>query len=175
MKRYFLAAALAASPAQASDKDWQAASDIGVYSLMALSIGLPAVEGDEHGAFQAAGSLAVTTALTELGKEAFPKLRPDGSDRRSFPSGHTSRAFAAAATLYNRQGNDIGIPAFAVAALVGLARVEGRKHDVEDVLAGGALGAVTGFLITRKQPVSRSALVPWGDSKRGGISFAMRF
>lgn len=169
-------AACIAAPASASDKGWQKASDVGAYSLMALSVGLPLIEGDEQGALQAGGSLAATSLLTEGLKEAFPKLRPDGSDRKSFPSGHTSRSFAAAATIYNRRGAEWGIPAFAVAGFVGLARVEGKKHYWSDVAVGAALGTVTGLLITRKRPEEQSALVtPWADTKGGGVSVAMRF
>lgn len=172
----FAALALSASPLAASEKGWRTASDVGVYSLIALSIGVPLAEGDKHGAFQAAGSFAATSLLTEGLKEAFPKTRPDGSDRKSFPSGHTSRSFAAAATLYNRQGQAIGIPAFAVAGFVGLARVEGNKHFWSDVAAGAALGTVTGLLITRKPPGEKQAMiVPWVEQGGGGVSLSMRF
>lgn len=181
MMRYagWLLAASIAVPATAhanSAKGWQTASDIGVYSLMALSIGIPVAKKDKHGAYQAAGSLAATSLLTEGLKQTFPKLRPDGSDRKSFPSAHTSRSFAAAATLYNRQGRAIGIPAFAVAAFVGVARVEGNKHFWSDVMAGAALGTAAGFLITRKRPSEQSAsIVPWIERNGGGISIAARF
>ena len=107
-------------------------------------------------------------------KEAFPELRPDGSDRKSFPSAHTSLAFAAASTLYNRQGGKVGIPAFAVAAFVGLARVQADKHHWYDCVAGAGVGLASGFLITRKAN-QRVAVVPWGDSKGGGFSLAARF
>jgi membrane-associated phospholipid phosphatase len=167
---------LASTPAQASDKGWQRASDVGVYSLMALSVGIPLIKGDEPGALQAAGSLAATSLITEGMKEAFPRLRPDGSDRKSFPSGHTSRSFAAAATIYNRQGKTLGIPAFVVAGFVGVARVEGNKHFWSDVAVGAALGTLTGLLITNERPNERTAtVIPWADTTGGGISVAMRF
>ncbi len=167
---------LCVAPAQASDKDWQTASDVALYGLVATSLGVPLAKGDTQGALQAGGSYAATSLLTLGAKEAFPKLRPDGSDRKSMPSGHTSRAFAAAATLYNRQGESWGIPAFAVAGFVGLARVEGRKHYWSDVAVGAALGTVTGLLITRERPDARAAqIVPWGDSKGGGVSLSARF
>ncbi len=121
------AVAVSPSAALASDKDWQTVSDVGAYSLMAFSIGLPIIKKDEHGAYQAAGSLVATSVITEGLKAAFPKTRPDGSDRKSFPSGHTSRSFSSAATIYNRYGASYGIPAFAVASLVGVARVQGTS------------------------------------------------
>lgn len=165
-----------AAPSQAKPSDWQTASNVAVYSLMALSIGLPAAERDKQGVFQAAGSIATTSLVTEGMKAAFPKTRPDGSDRKSFPSGHASRAFAAAATLYNRQGQNIGIPAFVVAGFVGLARVEGKKHYWADVAAGAALGTAAGFLITNSPPQGNQAVLsPWVEHKGGGLSFAMRF
>lgn len=176
--RLLSAAALVsfASPLHAKPSDWQTASNVAVYSLMALSIGLPAAQGDKPGAFQAAGSIAATSLVTEGMKEAFPESRPDGSDRKSFPSGHASRAFAAAATLYNRQGQKIEIPAFVVAGFVGIARVEGKKHYWTDVAAGAALGTAAGFLITNAAPPgNQAALSPWVEHKGGGLSLAIRF
>lgn len=171
-----IALALTSVPVQASEKGWQDASDIGAYSLMALSVGIPALKGDGKGALQAGGSFLATSLVTEGLKEAFPKTRPDGSDRKSFPSGHTSRSFAAAATLYNRQGASIGIPAFVVAGFVGLARVEGKKHYWSDVAVGAALGTATGLLITRK-PAGKnaSALMPWVEHKGAGFSYVKAF
>ncbi len=172
---FALSALLTAAPARADEKDWQTVSDIGAYGLMAASIGLPVIKKDKHGAFQAAGSFVATSLVTEAIKEAFPKTRPDGSDRKSFPSGHTSRSFSSAATIYNRYGPKYGIPAFAVASLVGVARHEGRKHYWVDVIAGAALGSASGFLITHKRPSTQTAFIPWGDTKSAGITIATRF
>jgi membrane-associated phospholipid phosphatase len=171
-----VAAVGVASPAQASPQGWQTASDIGVYSLMAASIGVPLVRKDTKGALQAAGSIGAAALVATGLKEAFPKTRPDGSDRKSFPSGHTSNAFAAAASLTERQGLAVGIPAFAVAGFVGLARVEGKKHYWSDVAVGAGIGTVAGFLITHKHPDARqTALYPWGDTKSAGFTYAARF
>ena len=167
--------AVAATPASASKKGWADASDVGAYGLMAASIGVPLVKKDSKGALQAAGSLAAVSLVTEGMKEAFPEWRPDRSDRKSFPSGHTSRSFAAAATLFNRNGKSIGIPAMIVASFVGVARVQADKHHWHDVAVGAGLGLATGFLITGKKENSQTAFVPWADTKGGGVSFAMRF
>ncbi len=165
---------LLASPAKADKDDWAKISDIGAYSLMAVSIGLPLAQGDKKGAIQAGGSLAATSLITEGLKQAFPKTRPDLSDLKSFPSGHTSRSFSSAATLYNRQGPKVGIPAFAVAALVGTARVKADKHYWSDVLVGAAIGTGSGLLLTRKR-ATNSEFMPWADTKGGGFSYALRF
>ncbi len=170
-----LVSTIIVTPAQAKDSDWAKASDIGAYGLIGLSIGLPIAKSDKKGAVQAALSLAVTSGVTEAMKEAFPKTRPDGSNRKSFPSGHTSRSFSAAASLYNRQGAKIGIPAFAVAGFVGVARVKANKHYWSDVAVGAALGTAAGFLITKTPADSKSALIPWGDSKGGGLTLVARF
>jgi membrane-associated phospholipid phosphatase len=163
------------SPAQAkNEKSWDTASTIGAYGLTTVALGLPLIKGDEKGALQAGGSVAGAQLVTFALKEAFPELRPDGSDRKSFPSGHTSMAFAAASSLYRRQGKSVGVPALAVAAFVGLARVKADKHHWYDVLAGAGIGAASGFLITNK-PERKTALIPWGDTKGGGLAFAMRF
>lgn len=90
-------------------------------------------------------------------------------------SGYTSVSFAAAASLYNREGKAIGIPALIVASLVGVARIKADKHFYYDVLVGAGIGLAAGFLITHDRPQRRTALVPWGDTKGGGVALAMRF
>lgn len=166
---------LSPSAAYASKEGWATASDVGAYSLMAISLGLPVIEKDKNGALQALGSFGAASLVTEGLKQAFPTLRPDGSDRKSFPSGHTSRSFAAAATLWERQGPIVGISAMVVAGLVGTARIKADKHRFSEVAVGAAIGLASGILITNRKPGSQSALVPWGDMSGGGIAFAMRF
>jgi membrane-associated phospholipid phosphatase len=169
-------AACAAAPAQAgSEKSWGKISDVGAYGLAIAAIGVPLVDKDRNGALQAGGSIVATSLITTGLKEAFPELRPDGSDRKSFPSGHTGMAFAAASSLYNRQGGSVGIPALAVATLVGIARVKADKHHWYDVAVGAGIGGGIGFFLTHKKPDRVSAFVPWGDTKGGGFTYAVRF
>jgi membrane-associated phospholipid phosphatase len=178
ISRITLAALLATAPMQAqakNEKAWATASDFGVAGLSLAALGLPIAQGDTQGAFQAAGSLGASALITTGLKYTFPELRPDGSDRKSFPSGHTSTAFAAAATLYNRQGADIGVPAMLAASFVGLARVQADKHHWYDVVVGAGIGSASGFLITRKRSQREALVLPWGDSKSAGVSVAMRF
>ncbi|HEX8445103.1 MAG TPA: phosphatase PAP2 family protein [Sphingomonas sp.] len=165
---------LISSPAAASHRGWGKASGIARDALVGVALGVPAVQGDWHGDLQAAGSLIATGGATYALKELIPERRPDGSDRKSFPSGHTSIAFAAAGTLENRYGWQAGLPAFALATFVGVARVEARRHHWYDAVAGAALGTGTAFAITR-QRTSDVRLVPWGDGSGGGLSLAARF
>lgn len=171
-----LTSALVSAPALAKgEKSWDTASSIGAYGLATVAIGYPLVTGDTNGALQAGGSIAAAQLLTYGLKEAFPEWRPDRSDRKSFPSGHTSMAFAAASTIFNREGASAGLPALAVAAFVGVARVQADKHHWYDCLAGAAIGSASGFLITKTRPDRRVAFIPWGDTRSAGVAFAMRF
>lgn len=164
----------AAAPAAASDKGWDDAGSIARDALVVAAFGVPAVQGDWDGVLQAGGSIATSAGITYGMKEAFPERRPDGSDNKSFPSGHTSMSFAAAATLQNRYGWKVGVPAQIVAAFVGFSRVEAKKHHVHDVLVGAAIGEASGFLITRRAS-DRVQVFPWGDTKGGGVAMTMRF
>jgi len=170
----FAVSSLIAAPCLASDKTWDDIGTVGEYTLVAAALGIPALKGDWNGGLQAAGSMGAASLVATGLKEAFPKTRPDGSDDKSFPSGHTSVSFAAAATLTNRYGWQVGLPAHALAAFVGASRVEARKHFVVDVLAGAAIGELSGFLITKRFD-DNVVIIPWADTQGAGIVVAGRF
>ena len=79
--------------------------------------------------------------------------RPDGSNRHSFPSGHTATAFMTATMLNKEYGYKspwVGIGAYSVATATGLMRMANNKHWLSDVLAGAGIGIITteiGYLL----------------------------
>lgn len=135
---------------------------------------MPLIYADEQGALQAGASVGAAVLTTQGLKRLFPEVRPDGSNNRSFPSGHTSIAFSAAASILERRGQSEGIPAFALASFVGIARVEANKHFWYDAAAGAAIGSVSGLLITHR-PGASDAVIPWGDAHSAGVIYAVRF
>lgn len=163
-----------ATPAYAGDKEWATASDIGRGALVLTALGLPAARGDWKGTKQAAFSLGATYVVTTGLKHVVDEERPDETNDKSFPSGHTSSSFAAAATLHKRHGWEVGVPAHIVATFVGVARVRGDKHFVHDVVAGAVIGEAAGWLLTDRKNDGVQWL-PWADRKGGGVTVAMRF
>lgn len=180
MKRYSMALVVAGVvgatpvPAMAGPNGWAKASDVGRDLLVGAALGVPAVQGDWRGDLEAAGSMLAAGGTTFVLKELVHERRPDGSDNQSFPSGHTSISFAAAASLEKRYGWKAGLPALAVASFVGLARVEADKHYAHDVVAGAAIGLVGGFLLTSRHD-DRVRLTPWSTRGGGGVDVALRF
>lgn len=64
----------------------------------------------------------------------------------SFPSGHTTGAFAAATVFALEYKKTPWIPvlSYSVATLIGLSRITENKHWLTDIVAGAALGFLTG-------------------------------
>lgn len=169
-----LALGLATPAAAASNASWGKASDIGRDGLVLAAFAVPAVHGDLEGMGSAALSQAATGFVTKKLKNWTDETRPDGSDTKSFPSGHTSASFAAAATLHKRYGWKYGVPAYAVASFVGVARVQADRHYVHDVLAGAAIGTAGGWFLTRRRN-DKVQWLPWGGARGGGVDLAVRF
>ncbi len=79
-----------------------------------------------------------------LGKYVYPDITKMPHSY-SFPSGHTSSAFAAGVAIlcYNRKG---GIPATLFAFLMGFTRIYVGVHYTTDVIAGAVVGVIYAFI-----------------------------
>ncbi len=79
-------------------------------------------------------------------KSAARVMRPDGSTKNSFPSGHTATVFMGA-ELLRREYQDvspwIGVAGYSVAAFTGFMRMYNNRHWLTDVLAGAGVGILS--------------------------------
>lgn len=67
----------------------------------------------------------------------------------SFPSGHAGACFAVASAMFLCLPKKVGIPALAVAALIGFSRLYVGVHYPTDVLGGMLVGCLTGWAAWR--------------------------
>lgn len=161
--------------AGASDEDtWKDISNVGVISLIGTALILPSTRNDWEGLRQAVYSVGSSATIALIGKALVDEERPNNKGDDSFPSGHTANAFASATTLHRRYGWQIGMPAYAVATLTGIARERAREHHWYDVVAGAAIGGATGWFFTDAFN-DKVQLVPWVDSKGAGVAVSMRW
>jgi len=82
--------------------------------------------------------------LVEPIKFATHRLRPDGSDHQSFPSGHASATFATATVIERHLGWRKSILGYAIASYVAMSRIHDDKHYLSDVVFGAAVGSIAG-------------------------------
>ncbi|HUS03127.1 MAG TPA: phosphatase PAP2 family protein [Chitinophagaceae bacterium] len=93
----------------------------------------------------------------------------------SFPSGHTTVVFAAATVFAKEYQNTLAIPiiAYSAATLVGISRVVENAHWATDVLAGAALGYLSGRLIVNNY--HRLAKIKAPEQNKGTVSFNLQY
>jgi hypothetical protein len=93
-----------------------------------------------------ATSYIVTGAVVRTMKSSIHVMRPDGSNSKSFPSGHTATAFVGAHILFKEYKDTspwIGIAGYTVAAGTGALRILNKKHWLSDVVTGAGIGIVS--------------------------------
>lgn len=118
-----------------------------------------------------AASFVMNAGVTYALKHSIHERRPDGTDNRSFPSGHTSIAFCGATTFmheYYSVSPWIGVAGYAVATTVAVDRVRRNRHHWGDVVAGAAIGCLSaeaGYLI--------GDLILGKDKKNDDVSLAV--
>jgi hypothetical protein len=166
----------------------QMGSDIGLYSSLAMPFAFSLIDqlispapdgwaGTGKDMAVLAETLALSYGVTAALKSIVARPRPLSYDpswsiddrssadaSHSFPSGHTSMAFAAATaysmTFMKRHPKSpwiipMWVGTEAVAAAVGVLRTEAGKHFWTDVLAGAGVGIAAGLII------------PWLHSRKG--------
>jgi membrane-associated phospholipid phosphatase len=101
----------------------------------------------------------VNAGLTYSIKFAVRRDRPDGGPL-SFPSGHSSAAFATATVLQRDLGWRVGAPAYGVAAYVAVSRLTENQHFLSDVIFGAAVGLVAGRAVTIRHGGCTMVVVP---------------
>lgn len=112
-------------------------------------------------------SLIYTYTLTEYVKSIVKRTRPDGTDNRSFFSGHTATTFAAATYLWKELDDfyddwnltkhnstlksvfEIGTFSmlYGWAGFVGYSRIRDNKHYLSDVIIGAAVGTLISHFV----------------------------
>ena len=155
-------------------------------------------------------ALLLSAAATELVKGVAGRDRPyvvppdadefslmrgfTGAGRTSFPSGHTSAAFALAAVVdeegavnWPHAARIVTPVTYGLASLVGLSRIYKDRHWASDVAVGALLGEYSGLIVerfSRRHPHNAlerwlipSAVVPEHDTggRAGGTAIALEW
>lgn len=142
------------SAAEISDPRGSKAADVLEYVPVPLPWVIKAAGGETRSGW---GRMAVsqgfggifTIGLTESLKRTIHEPRPDGSDYRSFPSGHAAIAFMGATMIHRELGWRspwYTLGAYTFATGIAMERVIDRKHRPVDVITGAGIGIVATHL-----------------------------
>jgi membrane-associated phospholipid phosphatase len=122
-----------------------------------------------HGVEALVATQAIGAVLKGVAGRARPLVDPEnphdyklfrgfhaGDDYQSFPSGHTAAAFALAGAL-TAEATDhrpkvrrlVALTTYTAATFTGLSRMYNNKHWASDVVAGAAVGTLTGMTVVR--------------------------
>lgn len=108
-------------------------------------------------------------------KPVVDRERPNGEDY-SFPSGHTSTAFAVAGVVSRHGGCWTTAAAVTAGCLTALGRMEDLKHYASDTAAGATIGWILGRSAARHGPQGEGGESAWRlDPAPGGLVLSRRF
>jgi membrane-associated phospholipid phosphatase len=122
----------------------------------------------------AGGAVLLSTVITGGIKAVAGRARPhvdtanarsfelfrglEGDDYQSFPSGHATAAFAFASVVTAEASHwwpdgrwPVGLATYGTATITALSRIYNRQHWASDVIAGAAIGTLTGLKVFRYQ------------------------
>ena len=120
-------------------------------------------------------------------KYVVKRERPDGSNFKSMPSGHASRAFMGAELIRLEYGSWWGLGAYTVATGTAALRVCHNRHWGTDVLVGAGIGVLSAEIAWWLLPLEKKTLglqragkslaaTPWYDGMGSfGCSLALVF
>lgn len=115
--------------------------------VLATGLNVAGVEGrSSFGRYLVSGAMAygIMAAIVNPIKYTAKEMRPDGSTRNSWPSGHTATAFVSATILHKEYGLTrspwYSVAGYTIATATGVMRVLNNRHWVSDVLSGAGIG-----------------------------------
>lgn len=133
----------------------------------------------------AASTYAIGTAwlLKDIVREPRPN---DGHDKSSFPSGHTTAAFAFSSAVVAEHGMwPWGILATSLASLTAFSRINDNRHYLHDVIGGFTIGTAYGFGISsvyakrsKTESFSQNSdwrLLPYSTREGSGLTAVLNF
>jgi membrane-associated phospholipid phosphatase len=100
----------------------------------------------------AATSYLASTVIVHGLKNTVKRERPDASNRRSFPSGHSYSAFCFATIFHKEYGKKskwYSVAGYSVATATGMMRMMNNKHWFSDVCVGAGIGILSTELTYR--------------------------
>lgn len=148
-----------------ADRVFYGASALGDHSLIwAMLAALRGLRSDDdwHAAARAGVTLLAESLLVNVGiKSLFRRHRPIVETPRplplrmprtsSFPSGHATAAFCAAALL--SEDDPLAPVYYFLAVIVASSRVYVRIHHASDIVVGAAFGALVGRMVRKLHPL----------------------
>ncbi len=178
-------------------------SDIFMYSAMIAPLSLSLTENGSKEPLTVtlmhAETLLLNGGATYLFKNLFRRTRPfvyntnpqipdslrrSRTARRSFPSGHTSTAFASMvfmATVYGQMNPDsdstkwVWAGCLTTASVTGYLRYAAGYHYPTDILAGAALGAFAGWLVPQMHEIDEDHPASGSDKQEMMFGFTLNF
>jgi membrane-associated phospholipid phosphatase len=115
-----------------------------VYGLNAVGIKGRHTFADRTLLLAFSGTVAYISTISL--KRSVQRLRPDGSNNFSFPSGHTAIAFVTAEFMhqeYKHKSVWYSVAGYTVASATGVMRMLNNRHWLSDVMVGAGIGMVS--------------------------------
>lgn len=136
-----------------------------------------------------ATSQLISAAFVVPLKHIMKVERPDGSNRLSFPSGHTATAFSSAQFMFREYKDTnfwLSISGYSFAIFTGVYRTLNDRHWLNDVIPGAGFGILStelsywiypkiDKLLSKKEKKSATMVMPFYQNKGFGIGLIEKF
>lgn len=148
-------------------------------------MGIASRYGDKKASHRAIGmfkATAYSTLVTTVLKYTIREPRPNAiQEKNSFPSGHTTTAFAFSGYVAAEHGWGWGSAALLLSGFTAYSRINDNRHFLHDVVGGATIGWAYGWGISKLQKKKSTNeqettfVMPILDSRTAGLSLYKEF
>lgn len=144
--------------------------DVMMVMSPAYAFGMTVMAKDWRGSLELGESVLAAQVASEGIKALELERRPNGSDKKSFPSGHAAGAFSGAMFVHKRYGWKPALIPYGMSLIAGWSRVQAGAHYWHDVLAGAAVSALFTWVLVDKYIPDGVSIVADTDGVRVGFN-----